>query len=412
MTELRPPSDKSITHRAMILAAMSRSRVTIRNALICEDTLRTLGAITALGAETAIRGGDVIVEGRPWKAPGLIDCGNSGTTARLLLGAVAGHHLQVTFDGDDSLRRRPMLALVSLLRRMGADVKGEKLPITVRGGDLKGLNTLLPVPSAQVKSGVLLAGLASGVGVSLLEPVATRDHTERLLRYLPGVTIRSARMENAQAVILDAGVWPPKFFPSVHVPADPSAAAFLAAAALVQGREIRLTDVCLNPTRTGFFDALLRMGAKIHTVRAREIGGELVGDLIVLKSPPLQAVEVDFEEVPRMIDEIPVLAALAMTAHGTSWFYGLGELRKKESDRVDAILQNLRGLGVKAQEKLDVLTVPGKGRAPSSGRIDTRGDHRILMAFAAVSPWLSFSETRSNAISYPDYWRDLEAIRG
>jgi 3-phosphoshikimate 1-carboxyvinyltransferase len=338
-----------------------------------------------------------------------LDCGNSGTTARLMAGVVAGHPFKARFTGDASLSRRPMQRIARPLTAMGARVSFENkdgLPMTVEGGALKSLKWESETASAQVKSAVLLAGLVSGVPVIVREPGKSRDHTERLLR-ATGVEVDIV----GDVVRLD----PVKRLAplDLRVPGDPSSAAFMAAVAvLAAGGALTIADVCLNLTRTGFYRALQQMGARIELHVDALQGGEEIGSIFAWASP-LQAIEVGAEHVPSMIDEIPLLACVAARASGTTVISGAAELRGKESDRIAAVVANLRAIGVKAEERPDGMTVTGSS-APLKGAVKTHGDHRLAMAFGVLAALpgstIAIDDPACVSVSYPAFWDDLRAV--
>jgi len=412
---IRVPGDKSVTHRLLILAALADGRCTVHGALAAGDTRATAACLRALGVRVGalVGGRGTAVEGqglRPFRRPAhALDCRNSGTTARLLLGLLAAHRFRAVLTGDASLRRRPMRRITDPLERMGARIATTdgRLPATVRGGALRPLAYDSPVASAQVKTALLLAGLAGGVPVRITEPVRSRDHTERMLRVL-GVPCRVA----GTTVSLEPADHIPPF--ETAVPGDISSAAYLVAAAILAGkRGVRIADVGVNPTRTGFLRALERMGAPVTVEEYRESLGEPIATLIP-DPRPLSPVSVPPDEVPSMVDEIPVLACLAARAGGVSVFRGVGELRVKESDRLALIAANLRALGVRAETAGDTLTVEGTDRPPR-GRVVTAGDHRLAMAFAVLGtvPGASvrLDERACVAVSYPGFFEDLARVR-
>ena len=376
------PGDKSITHRALLFAALAHGVSAIRQPLVSLDTRSTARVLRQLGtpvsalrhdATTVVRGGGF----RPGSGQSL-NCGNSGTTARLLLGMLAGRPVSARLTGDRSLRGRPMRRITQPLQRMGAQFPGDPatLPLGIIGGGLSALEWQSPVASAQVKGALLLAGVTGGVAVTVSEPVRSRDHTERMLASF-GYTIVAdqlhVRMEPTGLVV--------PF--DLTVPGDPSSAAFLVGAALL-GRQgtVRIAGVGLNPTRTGFLRVLERMGAQVTQHDPQEMAGEPTGTLVATAGG-LQGATIDPTEVPSLIDEVPILACLAARATGESRFAGLGELRVKESDRLALIGENLRAVGVSAEVSGDTLTVVGTDR-PLAGRVRTDGDHRIAMAFSVL----------------------------
>lgn len=407
------PGDKSITHRALLLAALAPGASTLYGALTSEDArstarvLRQLGAtITPLRADSA-----VTVQGhRRFAAPAdRLDCGNSGTTARLLLGLLAAHQFSAVVTGDRSLRRRPMRRVTEPLVAMGArvtDQEADGLPLTMRGGRLHSLEWRLPVASAQVKSALLLAGAAAGAVVTLREPAPSRDHTERMLRHFGfDVAARRGRIR-----LRPTGEFRPF---EIYIPGDPSSAIFLLAAAALAGHgSITIEGVGLNPSRIGYLTVLDRMG--VHVVMSsRGISfGELHGALSVTASA-LRDVRVEPAEIPGVIDEIPMLACLAARAPGTSRFSGLAELRFKESDRLALLAENLATIGVAATVDGDDLIVTGTDR-PLSGNVVTHGDHRIAMAFAVLATQpgahIRIDDPACAAVSFPGFAGALAAL--
>ena len=379
------PGDKSLTHRALMFAALARGTSRIEGALTSLDARSTARVLRQLGVEVGpLRPGAVVtVRGRGvLRRPAVrLDCGNSGSTTRLLLGLLAAHPFRAVLTGDASLRRRPMRRVTVPLARMGArfEEQGGRdgLPLAVRGGPLAPLEYELPVSSAQIKSALLLAGVAGKVRVSLREPHGrSRDHTERMLQAF-GYQVRD------RAGWLDfepTGSLVPFDF---RVPGDPSSAAFLVgAAALAEQATIRVEAVGVNPTRVGFVHVLRRMGVPIVVENEHERQGEPVGDLVA--SPALlRATEVEPAEVPALIDEIPLLAVVASRARGTTVFREVGELRVKESDRLGLLAANLRAVGADAEVAGDDLHVRGGNDAPR-GYVRTDGDHRLAMAFAVL----------------------------
>ena len=413
-----PPGDKSITHRALMVASLVRGTSVVRGALTAADARSTAACLRALGVGVgALRPGTAVaIEGGAWRAPGrTLHCGNAGTTARLLLGLLAARPFDVRVTGDASLRRRPMRRVTIPLGHMGADVReerGDGLPLRIRGGRLGPLDWTLPVATAQVKGALLLAGLAGGVAVTVREPVRSRDHTERMLRAL-GVPLTQ---RGTTAALAAAPGWladcPPLDW---TVAGDLSSAAFLVAAALLADEgELRITGVGLNPTRTGFLGVLARMGARVDREALRDQCGEPVGDLIVRPSS-LGATEVTAAEIPSLIDEIPVLAVLASRTEGETVFREVGELRVKESDRLGLLAENLRAVGAAAEVSGNDLRVIGAD-PPPRGRVNTAGDHRLALAFAVLARLpgarVELSERASMAVSYPGFPKDLDRITG
>jgi 3-phosphoshikimate 1-carboxyvinyltransferase len=380
---LRVPGDKSIAHRALLLGALAEGTTRVSGFPAGADVLSSLGAMRALGARIARDGEAVEIDGCGPALGGAgriaIDCGNSGTTMRLTAGLAAGAAATVALDGDASLRRRPMERVAEPLRAMGAEVETTEghAPLTVRGGALTGIEWTLRVPSAQVKSAVLLAALRARGRTRVHEPLASRDHTERLLAHLGARLVR-----RAGSIELDGGQR--LAAAPIALPGDVSSAAFLVVAALVvPGSALRLADVGVNPTRTGALAILRRMGAPIEVAGTRDEAGEPRAELRV-RAGRLHGTTVTPAEIPGAIDELPILCVAAAVADGETAIAGAGELRVKESDRI-AALEQLRLLGVDVRTTADGLVIRGSGgRRLRGARIDSQGDHRIAMAFAVA----------------------------
>ena len=411
---VRVPGDKSITQRALLLAAMTRGTSHLGGALTSLDTRATARVLRALGAEVsplrlrtviAVRGA-----GRLRRPAAPLDCGNSGTAARLLLGLLAAHAFPAVVTGDRSLRRRPMGRVTEPLSRMGARFPGDaqRLPVRIRGGRLTALREELPVSSAQLKSALLLAGMAGGVAVAVREPAGrSRDHTERMLRAF-GYTVR----EEAGWIEFEPDGRLEPF--DLQVPGDFSSAIFLIGAALLaESGELRIAGVGVNPTRTGALDVLRRMGASIRVEPVAGALTEPVADLIV-RPASLRGTVVTADEIPGLIDEIPLLAAVATRAQGSTTFHQVGELRVKESDRLALIAENIRALGGRADGRGNDLHVE-ETSSPPRGRVRTEGDHRLAMAFAALGT-LAGARVRVDdmacaAVSFPGFEAALGGIR-
>ena len=405
------PGDKSITHRALLLAGVAPGTSRIRGALTSLDARSTARVLRALGVGIPpLRSGvEILVHGRArlHRPVSRLDCGNSGTTARLLCGMLASHRFTADLTGDRSLRRRPMRRVTEPLARMGARFSGkdlDRLPLTIRGGALRSLRWELPVSSAQIKSALLFAGV-----VALWEPNGrSRDHTERMLRALgQRVRERHGWIEFEP----DGGLKPL----DLEIPGDPSSAAFLVGAALLAERgELLVLGVGVNPTRTGFLRVMSRMGGAVEILDQHQVGGEPVGDLLV-RPATLAATEVVAEEIPGLIDEIPLLAALAARARGTSTFHQVGELRVKESDRLALLARNLQAVGCRAVAEGNSLLVEGS-QAPPRGRVQTEGDHRIAMAFAVLGTLpgarVEIDDLICAAVSFPGFEGTLAALGG
>ncbi len=417
---VRVPGDKSISHRVVLFAAMAEGTSRLRGILDSADVRSTIAAVRALGVDVRFEGKsatglELAVTG--WGARGpqcpreAIDCGNSGTTCRLLLGVLAGWPVTVTLDGDASLRRRPMRRVTEPLQSMGARVTTTdgRLPVTITGGSLRGVAFESPVASAQVKTAVLLAGIRATGDTVVTEPALSRDHTELLLPAF-GVSISCGGGQATCAVTGPAHMTAT----DLAVPADPSSAAFLIGAALiVPGSEIVLPEVALNPTRLGFMRVLQRLGADVDAEVGRAIGAESVGTITASFRRGLTATTVLAKEAPSLIDEVPVLAVVACTAQGTTRFEGIGELRVKESDRLAEIAVGLGRLGVVVRTGDDWLEVDGPARL-RGGTLDSKGDHRLAMAWAVASLIAAGPVTVEGwdavDVSYPRFAEDLASL--
>ena len=416
---VRVPGDKSLSHRALILAALSTGRSSVRRILRSADVESTAGVLRALGCPIPALGDRMEIQGvgvRGFRAPAAdLDCGNSGTTVRLMSGAVAGHTFASRFIGDASLSRRPMRRVSEPLTAMGASIEFEGadgLPMTVRGGSLNKLEWSSKVPSAQVKSALLLAGLVGGVEVTVRESERSRDHSERMLA---SVGVRMSIRDKGDGYA--ATLHPAKSLAplDIDIPADPSSAAFFAAlAALAERGELQISSVLRNDTRWGFFDTLRRMGAKVGESSSDMRAGEpVVGELRIAPGK-LVGVEVPASRVPSMIDELPMLACLAACAEGETIVSGAAELRVKESDRIAAVVSNLVAVGATAEETSDGFRITGSDR-PLSGRVITRGDHRIAMAFGVLAALprnnIEIDDRDCVGVSFPAFWSELAKVR-
>ncbi len=402
--------DKSISHRALILAALGNGTSRLRGLLVSADTASTASVLRTLGVGIPpLNADEVVIEGvglRGLKPPQrALDCGNSGTTARLMAGVVAGAGLTATFVGDRSLSARPMRRVAAPLEAMGAAVSllaHGGLPMQVAGARLRGITWTPDVASGQVKSAVLLAGLVANVPVEVHEPAATRDHTERMLR-ARGVDVRTDGLVVSllPAARLDAR--------DTVVAGDPSSAIFLAGFGALGRRDLSIENVGLNPSRVGGFRALARMGAALRYADTRDEGGEPVGTVVVAPSA-LRGITIAPDEVPGLIDELPLLGCVAARAAGETRVTGAAELRVKESDRIAAVVNNLRAIGADAEELPDGFIVRG-GDRPLAGRVVTHGDHRIAMAFGVLAALpghaITIDDPSCVAVSYPTFWDDL-----
>jgi 3-phosphoshikimate 1-carboxyvinyltransferase len=419
---IRVPGDKSISHRALILAALTVGESTVSGLLEGEDVIHTANAMRALGARL-----ERTAEGI-WRIHGVgvggfatpsgpLDFGNSGTGCRLAIGAVAGCPITVTFDGDASLRKRPMRRVLDPLAQMGARVldeaEGGRLPLTLQGAaDPMPITYESPVPSAQLKSAVLLAGLAAPGETTVIEVEATRDHTERMLKHFGAKIASKPNGEHGRRITLTGQ---PELEPAnVVVPADPSSAAFpLVGALIVPGSDLILEAVMTNPLRTGLFATLREMGANIETLATRDDGGEEVADLRV-RASKLKGVDVPAARAPSMIDEYLILAVAAAFAEGTTRMRGLQELRVKESDRLAATADMLRVNGVAVEIEGDDLLVHGKGTVAGGGEVATHMDHRIamsalMMGLASENP-VRIDDSAFIATSFPGFTELMRAL--
>lgn len=422
---IRVPGDKSISHRSIMLGALAVGETRVTGLLEGEDVLSTAAAMRAMGASVERLGNG------EWSVHGVgvgallqpqnpLDMGNSGTSTRLLMGLVASHPITATFIGDASLSKRPMGRVIEPLSQMGAAFEasdGGRLPLTVRGAlPAVPIEYRLPVASAQVKSAVLLAGLNTPGITTVIEPVPTRDHSERMLRGFGADLSVEITADRARVIRLvgEAELKPQ----TIEVPGDPSSAAFFIVAALVvPGSELTIQNVGLNPTRAGLIEVLRQMGGQIDEVNRREVGGEPVADLVVRHSA-LNGIEVDPAVVPSMVDEFPVLFVAAALAQGTTVTEGLEELRVKESDRISVMAAALAGAGARVTETEDGLTIEGSGGAPlrgtSNSRTKTHLDHRIAMSMAvaglASREGVEVDDTRPIATSFPMFEALLDGL--
>lgn len=422
MVVIRVPGDKSISHRALLLGALARGSSSVRGILPGADPSATAAILRALGVPVPTLprdGSELRVPGvglRGLRTPSsVLDCMNSGTTARLLLGILAGQPLEAVLTGDESLRRRPMRRVTDPLRAMGATIRDTGapgfLPLEVRGGPLQSISHHSQVASAQVKSAILLAGLVGGRPVEVFEPLRSRDHTERML-VAAGVSLQEGPTDSGWRVALETppGALPPL---DLQVPGDPSSAAFFLAWAALTGAPLALEGVGVNETRIGFLPVLQRMGARIGVEAEPGVeGGEPVATLVV-EGGLLKGTEVGEAEIPALVDEIPILAMVAARSEGVTRITGAGELRVKESDRIRALVDNLRAIGATVEELPDGLVVEGSDR-PLRGRVRTHHDHRIAMAFGVLGALPGNEIVVEDAsvvdVSFPGFWELLQAV--
>ncbi|MBS0249981.1 MAG: 3-phosphoshikimate 1-carboxyvinyltransferase [Proteobacteria bacterium] len=416
---VRVPGDKSISHRALIIGALATGTTRIKGLLEAEDVINTARAVEALGASAEKQGDFWIVKGRGvggLRTPdGPLDFGNSGTGTRLMMGVVAGHPITVKMTGDASLSRRPMRRVLGPLVGMGLEIMEpgkEMLPLTLRGtSELMPIVYRLPVPSAQVKSAVLIAGLHAAGKTTVIEREPTRDHTERMLRHFGAIVTSEAKGDETHITVTGDAELVGR---DITVPGDPSSAAFLAAAALiVPGSDITIEGVLINPTRTGLYVTLQEMGGDVSFENVREEGGEPVADIRV-RASRLKGVHVPPERAPSMIDEYPVLAAISAFAEGQTRMDGLAELKVKESDRLQATAAGLVANGARANVDGDTLTVEGGNGMKGGGIVATHLDHRIAMAFltaglASDTP-ITVDDATMIATSFPEFRPIMETL--
>ena len=409
--EINPPADKSITHRAIIIGALAKKGLRINRALISGDTLSTVGCFRKLAKEITIKGNEIYVSPGPLKEPlDILNCQNSGTTARLLAGLLAAQPFFSVINGDSSLRQRPMKRIVEPLSLMGARIFGRQedsfLPLSIKGGELQAIDYELPVASAQVKSAILLAGLFARGQTTVREKIKTRDHLERMLQYFgQEISLEEKAVKIRGKNEIEGG--------EVAIPGDISSAAFLiTAAVLIPRSRLIVRQVNFNPTRTGFIKKLVQMGASLSVLNLREEYNEEVADLKV-RSSELKAVEITAEEVPSLVDEIPLIALLATQAEGVTRIRGAKELRYKECDRLHALYLNLRKMGARIEEQEDGLIIEGPTRLKGAG-VQSFNDHRLAMTLV-IAALIAEGETSVDnldciQISYPEFWQHLKAL--
>jgi 3-phosphoshikimate 1-carboxyvinyltransferase len=410
---VRVPGDKSLSHRALMLGALADGPSCVRGLLDSGDVRSTAEVLATLGVPIEWRDRDARIHGRgrrglhPPSAD--LDCGNSGTTARLMAGVVAGHPFSARFLGDASLSRRPMMRVKQPLEAMGATVeleRGDGLPMMVRGADLRPVVWDTTIASAQTKSAILLAALVAGVRAEVHEPAPSRDHTERLL----GAMGAHVHVTGGTVVLEPVTRLTPL---DMQIPGDPSSAAFLLAlGVLADDGALELLDVGLNERRIGFMHVVRRMGAAIAWEAARDVDGEPVGTIHAGPSR-LRGTTIDGQDVPAMIDELVLLACVAARAEGTTTVRGAQELRVKESDRIAAVVRNLQAIGARAEETADGFVVHGT-RGPLKGSVRSGGDHRIAMAFGVLAALpgnaIDIDDRSCVGVSYPRFWEDLERV--
>lgn len=412
--DLKVPGDKSISHRAIMLGALADGKTTVHGFLNSDDCMHTIQCFKQLGVEIEFQDEQVIIHGNGFQGLSepeqVLYVGNSGTTNRLLTGLLAGLPTYAVIQGDDSIAHRPMDRVVKPLRKMGARIDGRSNglypPLTIRGGNLKGISYDSPVASAQVKSAILLAGLQAEGVTSVIEPTVSRDHTERMLSAFGVEVIRNGTSVSIQGnQDLTAT--------DVTVPADISSAAFfIVAAAMIEGSDVTLTDVGINPTRSGIIDALTEMGASLTLVNQRTYNGEPVADLHI-KGSHLKNIEISGGIIPRLIDEIPILALAATQANGVMVIKDASELKVKETNRIDAVVNQLRLLGAKIEATEDGMIIHGKTKLRGN-HVNSLGDHRIGMMLAVASLLIEDELVLQNeacvSVSYPNFYADLNTL--
>ncbi|MEZ5850110.1 MAG: 3-phosphoshikimate 1-carboxyvinyltransferase [Hyphomicrobiaceae bacterium] len=415
---VRVPGDKSLSHRALLFGALSTGVTRVRGLLEAEDVLNTAKSVTALGAPAEKRDETWEIQGRG--VGGLqqpkadLDFGNSGTGARLMAGVITGHDVEARFVGDASLSRRPMKRVLDPLRRMGLTVREDRetLPLTLHGTATPiPIEYVMPVPSAQVKSAILLAGLSAAGETTVIEREPTRDHTERMLRYF-GADVRAIQRDGTTAITVRGQV--EMEGRDVTVPGDPSSAAFLAAgAAIVPGSDVTIAGVLVNETRAGFYTTLREMGADVAFLNPREEGGEPIADIRV-RHCSLSGVRVPAHRAPSMIDEYPILSVVAAFADGVTQMEGLAELKVKESDRLAATAAGLAANGIDARVDGDMLSVAGSRQPKGGGTVVTHMDHRIAMSFlvlglASQAP-VTIDDITYVATSFPSFTSLMQGL--
>lgn len=407
-----PPGDKSISHRIALLSLLAEGEVRVTNLAPGEDVRSSLDAASMLGSQVLRDREGLVIRAAKGRLVehAHVDCGNSGTTMRLLMGILAARTGRFVVDGDTSLRNRPMERVATPLRLMGADVETAlgRSPVTISGKDLHSIQYELPVPSAQVKSAILLAGIQAEGTTSVTEPIPTRDHTERLLGLCGGSIQRDGK---AWSVSRSRLTLPESF----TVPGDISSAAFfLCAACVIPGSKVTAERILLNPTRAGFLEVLKRMGAEIRV----EVQGETPepwGTVEARFSPDLSACEITEDEIPSLVDEVPVLALVGTQARGVTLFRGAKELRFKESDRLSAVRDQLATMGARISVDGDCLEIRGPAKLTAPDRLNSYGDHRMAMMLrlagllAAAEPLIDGEE--STAVSYPGFSETLKGLR-
>lgn len=418
--EITPPPDKSISHRAIMFASIAEGKSIVKNFLKAEDPISTTNAFRMMGIEIEEKAGnELVIHGKGLyglKEPfDVIDCGNSGTTVRLISGILSGNPFFSVLTGDDSLKQRPMARVINPLKEMGADISARSsdkyLPMAIKGKVLKAINYTMPMASAQVKSCLILAGLYADSTTIITEPQKSRDHTERMLMAMgaeieiEGLTIKvkgeGSRVKGLQPI-------------DITIPSDFSSAAFFIAGALIiPDSEILIRNVCVNPTRTGLLDVIKNMGGDVRVENMRDVSGEPVADIYCKSADSLKAVKISGDIMPSLIDEFPILCVLAAQADGVTEIRGAEELRVKESDRIKAMATELKKLGVELEEYPDGISIKGKASLKGA-TVESYHDHRIAMSLAIAALAAEGTTTINNAecvdISFPGFFEELKRL--
>ncbi len=408
--KVRVPGDKSMTHRAFLFGGIANGTTTISNALEGADCLASLRAVEALGAKIERSEKTIQITGTTALSEAKIDCGNSGTTIRLLSGILAGSEAAYELTGDDSLKKRPMDRVTIPLSQLGAKIEGNYAPLRIQGQPLVGTTYTLPVASAQVKSAVLLAGLFATGETTVIEPILSRDHTERMLPQF-GVDVTIDDFEDGRHIRVEGPVQ--LTATTVDIPGDPSSAAFWwTAAAIGEDSVITTERVLMNPTRIGFLQVLRQMGASVKISNRQEVAGEEVADVTV-ESTTLQAMTIEGEQIPSLIDEIPLLALLATQAEGKTIIRDAAELRVKETDRIETVVASLRRLGASIEATADGMTIEGP-TSLKGAEVDSAGDHRLAMMLTIAKTLNEEIQVNGNEVvevSYPTFYDDLKKLQ-
>lgn len=407
------PGDKSISHRSIMFGALAEGETTVSNFLPGADCLSTISCFQQLGVKIEQNGQQVRIEGKGFSGltepSEILDVGNSGTTIRLMLGILAGQGFSAVLAGDSSIAKRPMTRVVNPLREMGAHIDGRKegefAPLSIRGGQLRGFSYKLPVASAQVKSAIILAGLQAEGETVIVEPEATRDHTERMIQQFGGKIEKDGQSIKVQGNQVFKGT-------NIHVPGDISSAAFfMVAAAITENSEVVLKNVGLNPTRTGIIEVMKAMGAEI-TVELKSSEGEPAGDVTV-RSSRLKGTTISGDLIPRLIDEIPVIALLATQAEGVTTIKDAAELKVKETNRIDTVANELNILGADIKPTVDGLIISGR-KSLKGGMVTSHGDHRIgmMLAIAALiaEGEVELEDPDAIDVSYPQFFEHITSL--